>query len=596
MPGLRRQASRRSRLPALAASLLAVAALGVGCTSIASWVFLPREGIRPTERGVRVERRVAMTTADGVELLADIYRPRSPGKTPTILVRIPLTRTGYNELRSGVIARFWATRGYTVVIQGTRGRFGSGGRFHPLRDERRDGIETLGWIAEQPWYDGRIGMWGGSSFGYTQWVVADQRDPGPAALILQICSSDFYSMFYAGGAFALESALYWGLRSGPDRDVKVTAEELERATEAILQGRAAAAGVDDLPLLREWRQHPERDDYWRRIDGVDRPRTVAAPALLMAGWFDPFLPSQLRDFVRIRAEAAPEVAAATRLIVGPWAHARTLEFPDGPEQRIYRRESLAPSIAWFDRQLGLAPAAPPEPAPVRLYVMGEHVWRDEQEWPLARTRYTSFYLRSGGRANTAAGDGRLARTPPEAPEPADVYTYDPRDPVPSAGGAMLGPRAGIRLQDEVEARPDVLVYTTEPLAADLEATGPVRAVLHVSTSAPSTDFTAKLVDVHPDGSAYNVSDGILRRAYDADGEPTEITIDLRPTSMVFRKGHRIRLEISSSNHPRFDRNPNTGRRIWNETEPVAATQTVHHGPATASRVVLPVIPRRPAAP
>jgi putative CocE/NonD family hydrolase len=238
------------------------------------------------------------------------------------------------------------------------------------------------------------------------------------------------------------------------------------------------------------------------------------------------------------------------------------------------------------------PLDPSLAAPVKIYVMGENVWRSEQEWPLARTQYVPFYLRSGGHANTATGDGRLTREPPDSTEPADTYVYDPRNPVPSRGGAMLGNRAGIALQDDVETRRDVLAYTSEPLQQDMEVTGPISAVLHVETDAPSTDFTAKLVDVHADRKAYNVSDGILRRAYaQSAAGPTEIAIELWPTSMLFRRGHRIRVEVSSSNYPRYDRNPNTGGDIPTERTTVGARQSVHHGPAAPSRIILPVIPR-----
>ncbi len=223
--------------------------------------------------------------------------------------------------------------------------------------------------------------------------------------------------------------------------------------------------------------------------------------------------------------------------------------------------------------------------------MGVHRWRDEEEWPLARTAYTSFFLRSGGRANTAAGDGTLTQIEPSEPEPPDRFEYDPYDPVPSAGGAMLGPGAGIQRQNEVEARADVLVYSSDPLEKDLEVTGPIALEVYVTTSAPCTDFTAKLVDVFPDGMAYNVSEGILRRQYERlASQPTRIEIELWPTSSVFLKGHRMRLEVSSSNYPRFDRNPNTGRDIATESASQRAQQTVFHGRDFPSRLILPVIP------
>ena len=490
------------------------------------------------------------------------------------------------------------------MIQGTRGRYESGGRYYPFQHERNDGIETLQWLAKQRWYNGRVGMWGGSYFGYTQWVLADQREPGLSALMLQICSSDFHGMFYRGGAFSLESALFWAVTSYGEQDIPASDAALQRGYEGWPLIEADTRAVQDIPFFKDWVSHPEKDPYWTKIDGERRTHSLQAPALLMAGWYDAFLPTQIEDFLRIRYEAKRSVAAATRLIIGPWAHARTVTLADGTTPKNYRLESLAPSIPWFDRHLKNLAPSPEVPtrgddkeelfhfmAPIRIYVMGKKVWRDEQEWPLARTHYTNYYLHSGGAANSLNGDGQLLLTPPTSVQPNDLYFYDPHDPVPSAGGTMLGLRAGIERQNAIEQRGDVLVYTTPILEEDIELTGPITLVLYVSTTAPCTDFTGKLVDVHPDGSAYNVCDGILRRNYvSTSQQPSQIQIDLWPTSMVFFNGHRMRLEVSSSNYPRFDRNPNTGRKIATETEPIAATQKIYHSLDTPSHLILPVIP------
>lgn len=529
-----------------------------------------------------------MTTSDGVTLVSDVYHPQTTGPTPTILVRIPYSETFLNQLYATVVGRYWAERGYRVVIQGTRGRYRSGGRYYPLRPERQDGLETLQWIARQPWFDGRLGTWGGSYFGYTQWVLADQINPGPSALMIQLSSTSFYGMFYPGGAFSLESALVWAVQSYGYQDDWPSEEALRPGYDGFPLVEADDRALRDIPAFNDWVLHFSRDEYWRAIDGEDRAKRLAAPVLLLAGWYDPFLPTQIEDFARIRREARADVAAASRLMIGPWAHARTVTFPDGAAPGNYRLASFELSVPWFDQHFRSSDRA--LPAPVRIFVMGENVWRDEQEWPPARTRYAPYYLRSGGKANRAAGDGALALTPAASHEPPDTYVYDPRDPVPTAGGAMIGPRAGIALQNAVEERPDVLVYSTPPLEEDMEVTGPIKLVLFVSTTAPHTDFTGKLVDVHPDGSAYNVSEGILRRPYDG-AKPTEIQIDLWPTSMVFRKGHRIRLEVSSSNYPRFDRHPNSARPIATETAPIVAAQSVYHGAETPSRLILPIIPR-----
>jgi putative CocE/NonD family hydrolase len=559
-----------------------------GCQGVIERLYFPTENVRRAEYAVMIDRDVSLQTRDRVPLVADVYHPVTQTHVPTIMVRIPFTNTFMNRFRADAIARYWATRGYHVVVQGTRGRYKSGGTYYPLVNERDDGIDTLTWLAQQSWFNGRLGLWGASAYAYTEWVLADQAHPGPSALDIQICSTSFYDMFYPGGAFSLESALYWAIRSYGNEDRDVSQDALDRGERGFPVIDADNRAVQDVPFFNDWATHTENDDYWRAIDGIDRPKTLKAPALLMAGWFDPFLPSQLRDFAQIRREADPSVAAASRLVIGPWAHAWTIEMPDGHLDEPYRKAVLAPTIDWFDQHLAGRTPATVDTAPITLFVMGDNVWRKEEEWPLTRTVYTALYLRSSGHANSASGDGRLERGSASEQEPPDSFRYDPRQPVPTAGGAMLGNNAGIRKQHDVESRTDVLVYTGHVLDADMEVTGPVKVVLYVATTAPSTDFTAKLVDVHPDGTAYNVSDGILRRAYQEG--PTEISIDLWPTSIVFKRGHRIRLEVSSSNYPRYDRNPNTGRFIPTETEPVVARQSIYHAPEWPSRLVLPVIP------
>jgi uncharacterized protein len=584
------------RAPLLSRLFIVAVALALGgCQCIAARAILPVKARAPDYK-VRVERSVAFAASDGVMLVADIYRPTTPTPAPTILLRIPFTRTLKNDLGVEVVGRYWASRGYNVVVQGTRGRYKSAGINYPLIHERQDGLDTLHWLARQPWFDGRLGMWGGSAFGYTQWVLADQSEPGPTALMIQIASTDFYGMFYPGGAFSLESALFWAARSRGAKDQDPSMVQLERGFAGFPLIDADDHGPGDTQFFKDWVSHSQRDDYWKAIDGENRARTLKCPVLLMAGWYDPFLPSQLRDYMTIKSDAQPEVATGTRLIIGPWSHADSVRLADGSTAGSYRRASLTPSLPWFDHQLLGRPLDPSLAAPVKIFVMGENVWRDEQEWPLARTRYQTLYLSSRGRANSAQGDGELSDELPaqsNASQPsADSFVYDPRRPVPSRGGAMLGPRAGTYDQQQIERRSDLLVYSTQPLVRDTEITGPIRVVLEVTTSAPSTDFTAKLVDVFPDGKAFNVSDGILRRSYPLHmSKPEEITIELWPTSMLFRGGHRLRLEISSSDYPRFDRNPNTGGDIATETHPRSATQRVFHDAVTPSRIILPVIPR-----
>ena len=571
--------------------------------------------VRRPEYAVRVERSVGMQTSDGVTLRADIFHPLRLTRTPTILVRIPFSKTVTNFLFADVVGRFWAERGYTVVIQGTRGRYESGGNNEPLVNERKDGLETLEWLKKQAWFNGRLGMWGGSTFGYTQWSISDAL-PADSALMIQISSTSFYDMFYPGGAFSLSSALFWAMRSHGPEDVWPDSDALERGVNGWPAADADRRAIGEtVPFFQDWIRNPDRE-AWRGIDSaatmpaMTRPEQLKAPVFLMAGWYDPFLPTQLDDFVQIRQGflrrgvrlgVADPRARQSRIVIGPWAHAVTVPLPGNPPNRNYRLESLAPSIPWFDRHLRRGVGEPKTFAPVRLYVMGANVWRDEEEWPLTRARETSWYLSSNGRANSASGNGRLTLTPPSA-DGVNAFESDPENPVPTRGGSALGFGAGVVDQSDVERRQDVLVYTSDPLEADTEVTGPVAVELFVDASTPSADFTAKLVDVDEDGTPFNVCDGILRWSQLppwrplpefipqlAGIQPQRIRIELWPTSMLFRRGHRIRLEIAGSNFPRFDRNPNDGGFAFNATRPKVSTQHVAHGVNMPSRLILPIV-------
>ena len=585
-------------------SILRILTLGIttfviyifsGCVSvydIATRSLLPNEGVRVSSYSVKTKRLVGFTTSDGIKLLSDIHYPIKDVKTPTILVRIPLTNKLGNRVRADVIGRYWARRGYTAIIQGTRGRYGSGGQFYPLLHERRDGIETLEWIKTQPWFDGNVFMWGASSFGHAQWCISDQPDLGLKALFVQIASTSFREMFYSGGAFSLESGLFWAIRSRGQRDREVKMPDLDRAVQDFPLIEADDRSIGDTPFFNDWILNQDNKEYWRKIDGANRTHTLQVPILLMAGWFDPFLPTQIEDFNQVTAHAKTNVASETRLIIGPWGHANEVKLPNSQKTLPYRPASLAPSIPWFDYNLGIDEGMFDLPK-VKIFVLGHNQWRNENEWPLERTQYVSFYLHSNGKANSASGDGWLNKKIPRSKENPDTYIYDPLDPVPSAGGAMLGPRSGPQLQNSIESRSDVLVYSTDILSDSVEVTGPVRLIIYVRTDAICTDFTAKLVDVHPNGNAYNLCDGILRRNYqpteNPDQVPVRIEINLWPTSNVFMKGHKIRLEISSSNFPRYDRNPNTGEFIPEATKTVPAKQTIFHSSEFPSHLILPII-------
>ncbi len=545
--------------------------------------------LEPAQHRIKIERRASFTTRDGTRLSADVFHPTDLKKSPTILVRIPFSESVETCFLEEMIGRLWAERGWTAVIQGTRGRFKSGGDFYPMSFEREDGIETLAWIAKQPWYNGEIGAWGGSAYGQTLWSIADHSSPAIKSMELYFTSTDFHQMFYTGNAFSLYTALGWTFRSHDkhkDEDEwPTTARIVKAASRWPLKDADKSDLGHSVDYFQDWIRHKNVDDYWKQIDGDHQNTKFHGPVLFLAGWFDPFLSTELTDFHNV---CLTDDTHKTRIIIGPWSHARDVELPNfRSSANKFRPKSVATSMSWFKETLGKGIGSSHNESKLLIFVMGENRWRAENEWPLARTKYTPFFLQCGGHAN-----GILTAEAPTQ-NSFDEYTYDPKNPVPTVGGAMIGSAAGTYRQNSIEQRADVLSYTTTPLDQDTEITGPVKVALYVSTDAPSTDFTAKLVDVHENGTAYNLCSGILRKNYSlAQTEksiPAKIEIDLTATSNVFKKGHRIRLDISSSDFPRFDRNPNTGHDPTTATNSQIAHQQISCGPNFQSQIILPII-------
>lgn len=551
---------------------------------------------------------------DGVVLRADVYRPDTNARLPALLERTP-----YSKRRAAGDNRFerMAARGYIVVVQDTRGRYTSDGVARP-HDEANDGYDTVEWVAALPWVNGRVGMFGVSYSATTQLMAAPRRPPHLVAIHPSSSYNSRYDMVFQGGAFYMADGLSWNLgqaadvkrrRTDPaaDRDgpIGMTPAERERFnTEWLWHLPLKSLDLPDLrrdaPGYYEMLAHPSYDDFWRTFDIESRHAEFDVPAQHLTGWYDALLNGTLRNFAGLRRNARTERARfAQRLVVGPWTHSGPTEQSTsigdvnfGPDAGFDAERSM---FDWFDHWLKDAATGVLDRAPVRLFVMGANQWRDEQEWPLARAVTTPFYLRSGGRANSLTGDGVLSREAPGT-EPADRFVYDPANPVPT--GARGGYSRAPSDQREVERRADVLVYTSDPLAEPLEVTGPVTARLWVATDGTDTDFTVKLVDVYPDGTARALTDGILRTRYRFSKSATapmrphvaeEVTIDVGATGIVFLRGHRIRVEVSSSNFPRFDRNLNTGAP-FGEGAVRVATNTVLHDAAHPSRIDLPVIP------
>jgi uncharacterized protein len=576
-----------------------------------------------------IEKDVMVAMRDGVRLATDVYRPEGEGPFPALVQRLPYGKEVSGLLNFSFDVLRGAQAGYAVVVQDTRGRFASEGEFNPFFDEAADGADTVAWAAAQPWCTGRVGMTGGSYFGATQWLAASQAPPALAALAPFVTTDQYYeSWAYQGGAFQLGFNLHWtlstlGLAEVQRRMVAGSAslEQMGALIAAVdandeLYRRTPLRGLPELegiaPYYDDWLDHPSYDEFWRSCAPREHYADITVPALNVGGWYDLFLKGTIANYTGMKAAGGSAVARdLQRLVIGPWAHGPMGGwFPErgyGLMAGADAADVTGMQLRWFDHLLKGADNGLEGDKPVRVFVMGADVWRDEDDWPLPGTEYVDFHLGGKGRAGTAAGDGTLGTEPPELAT-YDAYLYDPRDPVPTVGGAsflpglFVGANAGPRDQREVERRADVLCYSTEPLAEPLEVIGPVEAVLHVSSSAPDTDFTAKLVDVHPDGRAENLTDGILRVRYrESLSEPRlmepgrvyEVRVDMVATANVFRAGHRIRLEVSSSNFPRFDRNTNTGGTIAQESAADfrPALNRVHHGGGHRSRLVLPVIRR-----
>jgi hypothetical protein len=595
--------------------------LGIALAAASLAGLAPCAAARPADGPCQVEKQlnVAARMRDGVTLYADVYRPKSAGSYPVILMRLPYNKDGaqtYVYAPPG----FYASHCYIVVIQDVRGQYTSEGSFYAFRDEAQDGYDTIEWAAKLPGANGKVGMYGFSYVGATQWMPATLKPPSLVTIVPAMTSSDYYDGWsYEGGAWSLAFEESWPLvtiaLSGSRRlgDQAV----IDRMNEAIrdLWATYKFLPIKEYPWLwpdrpkvapyfYDWIEHNTWDDYWKQWSIRTRYDQVQVPALNFSGWYDVFMNGAIENFVGMRAKGGSELARkGQKLFVGPWIHLpwqqKVGEVDFGPEAANPVDEL---QLRWFDHWLkGKNNGVSSDPA-VRVFVMGANKWRSAEDWPIPGTRFTEYYLHSRGAANTRYGNGWLATQKPSADESPDRYRYDPANPVPSKGGhscctadtAPVGPFD----QAEIQSRADVLVYTTPPLENAVEVTGPISVTLYAASSAKDTDFTAKLTDVYPDGKAILLNNGILRASFRKSLEKPEpiepgkvyaYEISIWPTSNLFKAGHRIRLEISSSNFPHYDRNPNTGRRFGLDSELAVAEQIIYHDPERPSKIVLPIM-------
>ncbi len=565
---------------------------------------------RPTRAAdnyqVTLEQNVAAKMRDGVTLRADIYRPKTDGKFPVLLTRTPYDKTG-----SAGFGMRAAARGYVVIAQDTRGRYRSEGEWYTFKHESEDGYDTVEWAAALPYSNGKVGMFGGSYVGATQFLAAIAHPPHLAGICPTVTASNYHDGWtYQGGAFEQWFNESWttGLakntldrRSDWDSNAVQWIEKLPLNSYPVREAPSAAGLA---PYFTDWLAHPSYDDYWKQISIEDHYAQIQVPVFSIAAWYDIFLGGSLRNYMRLKTEGGNEAARhGQRLLVVIGGHAGSgSKIGDVEFGEVAKYDGDEITLRWYDWLLKGEANGEEHSKPVRIFVMGKNVWREEDDWPLARAKATRYFLHSAGAANGLTGVGTLNTTAPAA-EPADKYVYDPADAVPTRGGPLcctpLPPGSGPQDQRIVEARNDVLIFSTAPFAQDTEVTGPVTLELYASTSAVDTDFTAKLVDVAPNGYAQNLTEGILRLRYRNSQEKAElanpgqtyhVTVDLWATSNVFLAGHKLRLEVSSSNFPRFDRNLNTGEEQARATRMVKASNAIYHDREHPSALILPVVP------
>lgn len=530
-------------------------------------------GLPPATHEVAVARDLRVPMRDGTVLLADHYRPRGDGGAPTLLVRSPYGRA---NAFAWLFARPFAERGFQVLIQSCRGSFGSGGEFDAFRNEERDGLDTVAWMRRQPWFAGSFATLGPSYLGHVQWALAAGAEPELKALVLQITTSAMRDLVYPGESFGLDTALTWIQQVGHQeeplwrgllatrrraRDMRAAALHLPlREADLLVAGKPVS-------FYRDWLEHNDpADPWWKPVDFSGAADQLAAPALLIGGWYDIFLPYQLADYARLRAAGRQPY-----LTIGPWTHTAP------PMVGRLIRESLA----WLRAHL-LGRAESLRAAPVRVFIMGSKRWAEYPDWPPPGYAPQPWFLQA---ARGLAPEPAAAATP-------DRYRYDPAQPTPAVGGSSLSRNAGAKDNRAVEARPDVLVYTSAALERELEIVGPVSAELYVTSSLEHTDFFARLCDVDPRGRSVNISDGLTRLApgraeAGADGV-WRVRVELWPTAHCFKRGHRIRLQVAGGSHPRFARNPGSGEPLASATTLLAADHAVYHDPEHPSALLLPV--------
>ncbi|MFE8699677.1 CocE/NonD family hydrolase [Cytobacillus sp. FJAT-54145] len=548
---------------------------------------------------VSIKRDIKVPMRDGVLLSADIYMPVTDVPVPGIVVRTPYLKTSNTTHENGT---YFAEQGFATMYMDVRGRGDSEGEFHAYFQDANDGYDTIQWMAEQEWCDGKIGTMGGSYLARIQWLAALKQPPNLKAMISTVSPSDPFVEWPTG--IPTPFHLCWVYMTSGKVAQNVDVIDWESIYKHLPLMTADELVGKDLPRWREEFDHPYLDEYWKEMCYQTRFNEIDLPVLHISGWYDDEQIGTPLNFQGMTEQGKTEFARKNqKMIMGPWPHqvnkSTTLgEIDFGPDSVIDLNGYM---VRWFnywlkDEQNGVM-AEPP----INLFVMGENVWRKENEWPLKRTDWTKYYIHSKGRANSRFGDGVLSTDKPTSDEGThDEYTYNPEDPFPFISEPTSSQIGGPDNYSAVERRDDVLVYTTSLLEEDTEVTGPVKMELFAESDAVDTDFMVKLLDVHPNGFAQRLTDGMVRARFREGmespsliepGKVYQYLVDCWNTSHVFKKGHKIRIEVTSSAFPKYDRNLNTGEELGKSTRMVEAHQKIYHTEQYPSAIILPVIPR-----
>jgi putative CocE/NonD family hydrolase len=547
---------------------------------------------------VRIEFGQRVKMRDGVELSADLYRPAEEGKYPVILVRTPYNKG--SEFKNSVYStegHYFGSHGYVYVAMDVRGRGDSDGIYTPQRNEGHDGYDSIEWAAQQPWSTGKVGTLGASYVGYDQWLAAVNQPPHLTTMVVLTTPPDPFIETPTGLQSPTYLSLYYFVSGHVLQNLSTV--DWNKLYYHLPLNTMDEAGGRRVQYWKDIIDHPGISDWWDPLIYQTKFNKVNVPVLNVSGWYDDEQAGATMNYIGMITKGPADLQKSHKLLMGPWPHAvnsstklGAIDF--GPTGVI---DLSGYELRWFDHWLKGAETGIMQEPPVRMFLMGANKWLDEPSWPLSGTKQTKFYLSSNGRANSLFGNGKLALSPATQSQP-DVFSYDPKDPVPYIMDETFAQLGGPDDYRPVERRDDILVFTADPFTEDTTICGPVTMQLSASSSAKDTDFTGKLLDVWPDGFAQRLSDGLVRARFRTGGDKQELLnpgqiytyqVDLWNTCQLFKKGHSVRVEVSSSAFPKYDRNQNTGEPLGKTSNTAVAKQTIYHDQAHPSFITLPII-------